>query len=63
MTESFFHIKICSFRSDNCAHVSIKKFLFLSIKKNKGDNLLLVIMAGVTGVFTIRVIFKPVADP
>ena len=41
----------------------LKKFLFLSIKKNKGDNLLLVIMAGVAGVFTIRVIFKPVADP
>ena len=41
----------------------LKKFLFLSIKKNKGDNLLLVIMAAVAGVFTIRVIFKPVADP
>ena len=63
MTESFFRIKFAHLDQIIVPMFQLKKFLFLSIKKNKGDNLLLVIMAGVAGVFTIRVIFKPVADP
>ena len=43
-----FCIKICSFISDNCAHISIKKNSIWFNKKIKGDNLLPVIMDGVT---------------